>query len=173
MQPSRVSQVLVAGLVAIALPVLSACEASIKAETQEPYTPGQGVWADTDDLKLRGVVAVAPTDGEATLVATILNEGTAGDTLTRVRFPGGRATLGRTPVSLPPGSARVLGVDTSLGRATPVALEGTSLRPGLAVPMTFEFQRAGTVTLNVLVTPAEGPFATVPAPRTTRAATDG
>ena len=39
--------------------------------------------------------------------------------------------------------------------------------------MTFEFQRAGKVTLNVLVTPAEGPFATVPAPRTTRAATDG
>ncbi len=166
MQQSRVSKALVAGLVAIALPALSACEASIHAQTQEPYTPGQGVWADTDGLRLRGVVAVAPEAGEATLVGTIFNDGARADRLTRVAFRTGRANLGGRPVRLQAGGARVLGVDTTFGKATPVALQGSALKPGLVVPMTFEFERAGSVTMDVLVVTNEGPFATVPPPRT-------
>jgi hypothetical protein len=167
---SRPGSVLVAGLIAVILPVLAGCEASIKAETQEPYTPGQGVHADTDGLRLRGVVAVSATSGSATLVSTILNDGAANDALETVRFRGGRAVLGRSPLSLPAGRIRVLGVDTSQGRATSASLSGPTLRAGDVVPLTFEFRRAGAVTLNVLVVSREGPFATVPTPSATRSA---
>ncbi len=169
MQVSRVSRRLAAGLAAVALgalvlPAVTGCEAGIQAETQEPYTPGQGVWGDTGSLELRGVVAVAPREGAATLVGTIFNQGDADDRLVNVTFRGGQTTLGSPRVSLPAGGVRVLGVDTSQGKATSASLEGASLKPGLVVPLTFAFERAGSVTLDVLVVEHEGPFATVPAP---------
>ncbi|MEQ4206199.1 hypothetical protein ABN028_24840 [Actinopolymorpha sp. B17G11] len=155
-----------AGLIAVILPALAlaGCEASIGAETQDPYTPGQGVHADTDELRLRGVVAVSAVDGSATLVGTILNQSSVDDALETVRFRGGRTTLGRSPLPLRGRGIRVLGVDTSQGKATPATLSGRAVRAGVVVPLTFDFRRAGTVTLNVLVVSREGPFATVPAP---------
>ncbi|HEY8455075.1 MAG TPA: hypothetical protein VIL34_05745 [Actinopolymorphaceae bacterium] len=144
--------------------VLAGCEATIRSESQVPYTPGQGVWADVDGLRVRGVVAVAPSNGSATLVGTILNEGRQGDALVAIRLPDGRAELGRSPLSIPPGRARVLGVDTSLGRATPATLRGPGIRLGEVVPVTFVFDRAGRVSLDVLVVAREGPFATVGPP---------
>jgi hypothetical protein len=122
------------------------------------------VWADSDHLQLRSVVAVAPENGTATLVGTILNQGRTADALVDVSIPNGGSTFSPSPLPLPADGVRVLGVDTSLGRATMVALEGRRLRPGLVVPVTFEFRRAGTVTLDVLVVPDTGPYATVPAP---------
>jgi hypothetical protein len=166
---NALGSVLVAGLVAVILPVLAGCEASIKAETQEPYTPGQGVHADVDDLRLRGIVAVSASRGSATLVGTILNEGSGADALETVKFRGGRAMLG-SPLTVPADGVRVLGVDTSLGRATTASLSGPALRAGDVVPLTFDFRRAGKVRLNVLVVSREGPFATVPLPSTKPAA---
>jgi hypothetical protein len=148
-----------------ALPALAGCEATIGAETSQEYTPGQGVWANTDNLQLRGIVAVAPRAGAATLVGTIFNQGSAGDTLENVAFPQGRSTLGSGSVALPAGRVRVLGVDTSQGKAAPTTLDGASIKPGFVVPMTFDFRRAGSVTLDVLVVRNTGPFATVPVPR--------
>lgn len=176
MQVTRVSRRLATGLAAVAigavLTAVTGCEAGIQAETQEPYTPGQGVWGDTGDLELRGVVAVAPRPGRATLVGTIFNQGDTADQLVDVRFRDGRSTLGTDPVALPAGGARVLGVDTSQGKATSASLEGAALRPGLVVPITFAFERAGSVTLDVLVVKHEGPFATVPAPEASPADTE-
>jgi hypothetical protein len=166
---TRVSRRLATGLAAVAigavLTAVTGCEAGIQAETQEPYTPGSGVWGDTGSLELRGVVAVAPRPGSATLVGTIFNQGEADDQLVEVRFRGGKSTLGADPVTLPAGGVRVLGVDTSQGKATSAALQGAPVRPGLVVPITFAFERAGSVTLDVLVVKKQGPFATVPVPK--------
>jgi hypothetical protein len=152
-------------VVVAALAALTGCEATIGAETSQDYTPGQGVWANTDGLQLRGIVAVAAREGSATLVGTIFNRGRATDALVGVAFPRGRSALGAGSVRLPAGTARVLGVDTSQGKAARATLSGASLRPGFVVPMTFDFQRAGSVSLDVLVVRNEGPFATVPVPR--------
>lgn len=147
-----------------AVPAIAGCEATVGAETSQEYTPGQGVWANTDGLQLRGIVAVAARDGSATLVGTIFNRGRAGDALVGVAFPQGRSSLGAGSVRLPAGGIRVLGVGTSQGKATRTSLSGASLKPGFVVPMTFDFQRAGSITLDVLVVRNEGPFATVPVP---------
>jgi hypothetical protein len=168
-QSSKISRRLALGLVAVALPALTSCAGSFEAQLQEPYTPGNAVWADTDDLRVRGVVAVASTDGAATLVATILNEGDADDALVAIRVPGGRARIGagtvpRSTVPLPAGGVAVLGADTTLGEATPVAIESRSVRLGSTVPVVFDFERAGSVRLNVLVVPRRGEYATVPPP---------
>ncbi|WP_020578979.1 hypothetical protein [Actinopolymorpha alba] len=167
MLSSKVKRGLVAGLVAISLPALAACAASYGAETQQPYTPSDGVWANSDGLELRNILAVSPKDGSATLIGTILNGGSRDDRLVNVTFRGGRAAFGTSPITLPAREPRVLGVDSSLGRAVPVALEGSPLKSGLVVPLTFEFERAGSVTLDVLVVPDQGPYATVPAPGAT------
>lgn len=150
-----------AGLAAIALPVLAGCGSST---SQMPYTPSDGVWNNHDNLQLRNVVAVAPREGEATLVGTIFNNGSGADALTGVRVPGGRAKLGSGTVPLPAGGTAVLGVNTSQGPAVPTTLSGAALRPGLVVPVTFRFQRAGTVRLDVLVVARRGIWATVPPP---------
>jgi hypothetical protein len=163
-QSSRVSRGLVAGLVVVALPVLSGCVAVSGSQTQEPYTPSDGVWANSNGLQLRNVIAVAPRDGEATLVGTILNNGGSADSLVSVRVNGARTRLGSAPLELPAGQTKQLGVDTGLGRAVPASLEGSSLKSGSTIPMTFEFERAGDVRLDVLVVPQSGYYATVPAP---------
>lgn len=170
MQSSRISRRLALGLVAVALPALTSCVGSFEAQLDEPYTPGNAVSADTDDLRVRGVVAVAPDDGAATLVGTILNEGDTDDALVAIRIPGGQARIGTggaprsAPVPLPAGGIAVLGADSYQGEATPVAIQSRSVRPGYTVPVTFDFERAGSVQLNVLVVPRRGAFATVPPP---------
>jgi hypothetical protein len=173
-QSSKISRRLALGLVAVALPALTSCAASIEAQLQEPYTPGNAVWADTDNLRVRGVVAVAPTDGAATLVGTILNEGDVDDALVAIRVPGGQARIGTgtaprsAPVRLPAGGTAVLGADSALGEATPVAIESRSVRLGSTIPVVFDFERAGSVQLDVLVVPRRGEYATVPPPVGTR-----
>ncbi|GAA2755911.1 hypothetical protein [Actinopolymorpha rutila] len=161
MLSSRIGRGLAAGLVAVSLPLLAGCGSSA---SQTPYTPADGVWTNHDGLELRNIVAVAPREGEATLVGTIFNVGAGADTLTGVQLPGGRGKVGSGTVPLPASGTAVLGVDTSLGAAVPTALTGAGLKPGLVVPVTFRFQRAGTVRLDVLVVPRKGIWATVPPP---------
>ncbi|MET9020730.1 hypothetical protein ABZV93_12155 [Actinopolymorpha sp. NPDC004070] len=161
MLSSRIGRGLAAGLVAIALPVLAGCGSDA---SQTPYTPADGVWTNHDALQLRNVVAVAPREGEATLVGVIFNTGSRADALTGVRVTGGRGMVGSGTLPLPAGGTRVLGVDTILGAAVPTALTGAGLKPGLVVPVTFEFRRAGSVRLDILVVPRKGFWATVPPP---------
>ena len=113
---------------------------------------------------VRNWVAVAPREGEATLVGTIFNNGAGSDTLTGVQVAGGRGKVGSGRVRLPAGGATVLGDNTSQGTAVPTALTGAGLKPGLVVPVTFRFERAGTVRLDVLVVARKGIWATVPPP---------
>ncbi|SDR76787.1 hypothetical protein [Actinopolymorpha singaporensis] len=161
MLSSRIGRGLAAGLVAVTLPVLAGCSSS---GTQVAYTPSDGVWTNHGNLRLRNVVAVAPREGEATLVGTIFNNGSGADALTGVRVPGGQAKVGSGTVPLPARGVAVLGDTTSLGTAVPTTLTGAGLKPGLAVPVTFRFQRAGTVRLDILVVPRRGIWATVPPP---------
>ncbi|MFD2078698.1 hypothetical protein SAMN05421678_113188 [Actinopolymorpha cephalotaxi] len=161
MLSSRFGRGLAAGLVAIALPVLAGCGSTA---TQTPYTPSDGVWTNHDNLQLRNVVAVAPREGAATLVGTIFNTGSGADVLTGVRVSGGQAKVGSGTVPLPAGGAAVLGDTTSQGAAVPTTLTGAGVKPGLVIPVTFKFQRAGTVRLDVLVVPRKGIWATVPPP---------
>lgn len=149
----------------LALGAVSGCAASYGAVTQVPYTPGDGVWADSGGLKLRNLVIVSDTEGRGTLVGTIFNAGRTADALTGIQVSGGgRASLG-SPVSLPAvNGVAVLGADTSLGKALPVTVEGESISAGETVRLTFQFRRAAEVPVTVFVVARDGAYADVPAP---------
>lgn len=151
---------------ALALAAVTGCAASYGAETQVPYTPADGVYADSGGLKLRNLVIVSDTAGRGTLVGTIFNHGNTADALTGIQVSGGgRASLGSAPISLPAGNGTVvLGADTSVGKALPVTVEGDQVSAGRAVRLTFTFQEAAAVPLTVFVLPREGAYSTVPAP---------
>ena len=151
---------------ALALAAVTGCAASYGAETQVPYTPADGVYADTGGLKLRNLVIVSDTAGRGTLVGTIFNEGRTTDALTGIQVSGGgRASLGSAPISLPAGSGTVvLGADSSLGKALPVTVEGKQVSAGKTVRLTFTFQKAASTSISVFVVARDGAYATVPAP---------
>jgi hypothetical protein len=163
-QSSGLGRRLVAVLAVVLLPSVTACAATFGAETQLPYTPGEGTWANVDGLKLRNMVAVAPEEGQATLVGTIVNDGETDDRLVAIQVANGQATLPTSRVPVRAGEVSVLGVDTSQGTAARIGLEGEDLVPGGVVDLTFEFEDAPSVELGVQVVAAEGAYATVPPP---------
>ena len=154
-----------AALVAAALPLGLAGCATFDAESQRVYEPVMGVSGGLAGLKLRNVVAVAESEGQAALVATIVNSGRA-DTLVGVTFPEGQARLDPTRVRVGDGEALRFGSDEP-GAAT-ASLTGPRLVPGRLVPMTFEFANAGPLELEVHVVRQAGVFAEVPVPVATQ-----
>lgn len=151
---------------ALALAAFTGCAATYGAETQVPYTPADGVYANTGGIKLRNLVIVSDTAGRGTLVGTIFNRGGTADALTGIQVSGGgRASLGSAPVSLAAGNGTlVMGADTSVGKAQPVTVEGKQVDVGKTVRLTFTFQKAAAASVTVFVVARDGAYATVPAP---------
>lgn len=158
----RLRRGLAALAVAAVVPVTASCAASFGAATQEPYTPGDGVWADTGDLQLRNLIAVSDLQGRATLVGTIINQGSEADRLVGVSVPRGRSAA--QPVALEPGRPAVLGVRTELGEPSQVTLQSPRIQAGRTITLRFEFEDAAPVSAEVMVVRRTGPYATVPPP---------
>jgi copper(I)-binding protein len=151
---------------ALSLAAVTGCAATYGAETQVPYTPADGVYADTGGIKLRNLVIVSDTAGRGTLVGTIFNDGPTADALTGIQVSGGgRASLGSAPTPLPAhNGTAVLGADSSVGKALPVTVESTQVSAGKTVRLTFTFEKAASVPITVFVVARDGAYATVPAP---------
>jgi hypothetical protein len=162
--PFRFRRGLAFALAAAMLPVLSACSASFGAATQEPYAPADGVQVDSGSLKLRNLVLVVTATNQATLVGTIFNEGSEPDALVSVTAGSAAGKLTPTTIPVPANGSAVLGQQTTLGTASTVELSGESLRPGLVTRVTFDFQRAASVSADVIIEPRVGPYADVPLP---------
>ena len=95
-----------------------------------------------------------------TVVATIANDGTEADELTEMTSPDGQVDL-TGDGTIEPGGAVQLSAGTELS-ATISSL--TSL-PGETITLHLRFKRADPVTINTVVVPASGPYATItPAP---------
>lgn len=143
---------------------VSACTPSYFDTTSDPYTPGDGGWADAGDLNLRNIVAVSDQEGSATLVGTILNRGDRADRLVSVTVPGGEATL--EPVAVPRSGRLQMGATGPGGEGTVqhIELRGESLQPGRVLDLTFDFQHSASAELEVAVVEREGWYEEVPLP---------
>lgn len=156
---------MLAGLLLAAL----GCGAGFDATTSQPYTPSEGVDGDAGTVLLRGVTLVAPgPGGPAGLVGGLVNEGKAPDTLTSVQVLGS-SQPGYFPqgqILLPPGELVPLGLENS--PSVTVTGPPTQLRAGNFVSVRFVFENAGSTTLQLLVQPRKGDYATVtPTPQPT------
>lgn len=157
---------LVAALVSAA-PLLSACGTGKHAETSQEHTTITPRNDAVGDVRVRAAY-VAPDPADPTkgyVVAAITNVGSAADTLTGVTSTAGTVNAG-SGTAIPP-QQLVSFVDPSTGMSgNQLPLTATSpLTVGLSVSVTFTFQNAGALTMQLPIEPTTGTTATeTPAP---------
>jgi copper(I)-binding protein len=144
-----------AGTILVLLPLaLTGCAARSFPDTPVPTMPQGGVntavgQMHLDDIWVQGPNGVA-AGGSAPLHLAMTNDSASKDTLVRVTTPVARQ------VAVPPGGIVVpAGQQVNLEDHTDLVLHDVRHRllPGEWFPATFEFARAGTLTVNVAVGP--------------------
>ncbi|HLN78438.1 MAG TPA: hypothetical protein VK204_15435 [Nocardioidaceae bacterium] len=142
-------------------PVLSSC--GLHQPTDRVYNPGVGVNERSGQVDVLGAVVVSGKDGSGTLSAAVVNNNQQqGDALTQVAGSGQDADVTATvssPIQIKPGSSVQL-----TDESTPIAVKGKSIKTGAFVTLTFSFQNAESVSLDVPVVANRGDYADVPLP---------
>lgn len=141
-------------LVLIPAMILALAGCSIHEGTQEWYDPTDGVGVDAGSIAVRNVVVVASDDGEATLLATLVNRGDD-DQLVGVAVDGVDGSSGIGNVTVPAGGSASIGPD---GNAR-VDVGGIDARPGGMVDVDLQFEKAPRVTVRTLVQENTGIYA--------------
>lgn len=156
-------------VVAVATTGLSGCSFLYQAETQRPVITADGVWTNTGDLAIRGVLVVSDEPGRGALIGMVVNNGSTADRLVGV-------DVGVAEVTPAPDIAIPAGGSAQLGQRGPgfddsatsmLELADASVRPGGTTTVRLTFDNAPAVTLQVLVVDREGDFADVPVPTAT------
>jgi len=131
--------------------VLTGC--GIRTQTQQWYTPADGVSAEAGDIAVRNVLVVATDSGDAsTLLATFANRGDE-DQLIEVRVGDATATPDGGDLTIPANGYAALGPE-----GTRVDVEDADTVPGTFVEVEFLFERAPRTTVEALVQAAEGDY---------------
>ncbi len=138
--------------VAVALPALSLglSGCGFDAPTDQVYNPAVGVNEQRGQVDVLNAVVVSGSEGSGALVVTLANnDPSEGDTLAGITSPEAQvAASGETRID----AGRVLVLDDGSLRVT-----GESVQPGGFVPLTFEFERAESITVQVPVVSADTP----------------
>ena len=147
-----------AGAVALLVTALAGCEAGNGAPTLQFHAASSGAQTVFNNIKITNAFVLGapagstvPSGSSAGLFVSLYNGGSSSDTLlgvtaantaAAVTLPGGKVTLpvNAAPVNLTGPQPKVL-----LKRLT------TPLTGGTSIPVTFDFQHAGSVTLQVPV----------------------
>jgi hypothetical protein len=122
--------------------------------TQGWYDATDGGSADAGPIEIRNILVVASADGEATLIASFINDG-GPDSLVEVTIGEGVATPESGPLELTPDAATNVGPTSD----TRVDLAGTGAVPGLTVDVEFKFESAPRVSVNTIVAEDVGIYA--------------
>lgn len=141
-------------------PVLSSC--GFNMPTDRVYTPGVGVNERSGQVDVLNALVVSGADGSGSLVATLSNNDQAeGDALTRVAGSGEDAAVRVTldsPLELTKGGS------ISVSDEAEVSVEGEPITPGAFVELTFTFEQAEPITVQVPVVARRGTYADIPVP---------
>lgn len=149
--------VLIGGLALLAIPALAGCEAGDNAPTLQFHPASSGAHADFNGISITNAFVLGapsgqsvPAGGSASLFAGLYNTGSAADTLKSLSASGHAAsiTVKGGSVALPASSAANL-----TGPEPAVVLKGLTqpITGGQDIPVTFTFDHAGSVTLDVPV----------------------
>ena len=156
-------------VVAVVATGLAGCSFLYEAETQRPVITADGVWTDTGDLAVRGVLVVSDESGHGALLGMVVNNGSTDDRLVGVN-------VANTEVTPAPDIAIPAGGSVQLGQRGPdfddsttkmLTLSDPSVVPGGTTTVRLSFENAPAVTLQVLVVDREGDYADVPVPTAT------
>jgi copper(I)-binding protein len=147
-----------AGVLALLIPAIAGCEAGQDAPTLEFHAASAGAQTVFNGIKITNAFVLGaptgstvPSGSSASMFVSLYNDGDSSDTLLSATAPGaaGNISLSGGTVPLPANSAPV----NLTGPEPQVVLENLTkpLSGGTSVPVTFTFQHAGQVTLQVPV----------------------
>jgi hypothetical protein len=157
---------LLAALVAVLTTGISGCSFLYQAENQRPVITADGVWTNTGDLAIRGVLVVSDEPGRGVLLGMVVNSGSTDDQLAGIDVDGTEVTPA-PDIAIPAGGTVQLGQrgpDFDDTTAQMQVLTAASLTPGGTATLQLTFENAPAVTLQVLVVDREGDFKDVPVP---------
>jgi copper(I)-binding protein len=166
-----------AGVLALLIPAIAGCEAGQDAPTLEYHAASAGAQTIFNGIKITNAFVLGaptgstvPSGSSASMFVSLYNDGDSSDTLVSATAPGtaGNISLSSGTVPLPANSAPV----NLTGPEPQVVLENLTkpLSGGTSVPVTFTFQHAGQVTLQVPVEAQSYYWSTYSAPASAPAA---
>lgn len=148
--------------VVVVAPLLSGCfPGNFDAATDQVYTPATGVNDRSGSVDVLNAMIVSGEDGAGTVVAALVNNDTRdADQLTSITGAGEEEGVTVEGGSVPiPADGLVQLADEALPTAT-----GEAIQTGRFVTLTFAFEQAESVTLDVPVIARQGAYAEVPVP---------
>jgi len=151
----NVRRSIAAAAVLLAAPALSSCGVSFGAQTDQVYNPSVGVDDRSGQVDVLNALIVSGTNGSGTVVATLVNnDQQTDDTLKGVSGAGKDAGM-----TVKPGGDTTIPAGGLLNLATKgaVTIHGQRVVPGNFVTITFSFDRAQSVTLDVPVVSHSNP----------------
>jgi hypothetical protein len=151
LSPARVARRLVPLAAAAAALGLSGCQLTNPLQTEQPYTPADGVAVDLSQVQIRDLVVVAEKKGgPGTLSGSVVNRG---GQQARVSFAGeGGASA---ELQVPAYSTE------RLSGTSPVTLSTVNAEPGGVATLQVTTQGAGTNIVQVPVVAAQGYYQTL------------
>jgi hypothetical protein len=153
---------LTAVAVALTVPGLTSCGSNFNPPTDQVYNPGVGVNDRSGNVDVLHALIVSGEDGSGTVVAGLVNNDKENpDTLTGVSGAGDDGSIG---VDAPPATEVPANGFLQLADEGEIAVTGTQIQPGGFIELTFNFERAESVTLEVPVVANTEEFADVPVP---------
>lgn len=152
-----------AAVIGLAVPVLSSCGSNFDAPTDEVYNPGVGVNDRSGTVDVLHALIVSGEKGSGTVVAAFVNnDEVEGDRLASISGAGDDASIGvnraGSPVQIPAGGLYQLADEGN------ISTTGSQVQPGRFIELTFSFERAESVTMQVPVVANTGEFSDVPLP---------
>jgi copper(I)-binding protein len=160
-----------AGVLALLIPAIAGCEAGADAPTLEFHPASFGAQTDFNGIQITNAFVLGAPVGStvasgssASLFVSLYNSGGSPDTLLSAKAAGVASSISLSggTVPLPANSAPV----NLTGPEPEVVLEDLTkpLTGGSYIPVTFDFQHAGTVTLQVPVEAQDFQWATFSPP---------
>lgn len=167
---------LIGGLALLAVPAIAGCEAGLNAPTLEFHPASGGASTVFNDISITNAFVLGapsgssvPAGDSASLFVGLFNNGPTTDKLLGIAAPDAAksATVTGGSVAIPAASSANL-----TGPEPTIVLKGLTkpLSGGQNVPVTFDFARAGAVTLNVPVEPRSDYYSTYSPPPAAAAA---
>ena len=141
-----------AATLVLLVPALAAC--GFNYQTDQVYQPGVGVNDRSGTVDVLGAVVVRTSEGEGTLVASLVNTGSKDDRLTTVSGDGLDAEV-VSPVELAPDEL------LNLAKEGAVKVNGDRVAAGNWVRVNLEFASGQQTEMNVPVVSRTGEFADI------------
>jgi hypothetical protein len=135
-------------------PALTAC--GFNEQTDQVYQAAVGVNDRSGDVDILNGLVVSGQDGSGTFAGTLVNTTNEDDTLESVSGSG--ITAARRTVDVPAEGS------VPLAEKGQVSVQGSDIKPGSFVELTFSFSSGQTTTMKVPVVAATGDYADVTQP---------